>query len=127
MNTITIAGRLTKDAEVREAGGDTVTRFSVVHDVHKGKEKHPLFFDCSMWGKRGVALAQYLTKGSPVTVSGSLDTREHGGKTYLDVRVNDVALQGGKRDNASSGNYGTSGNGASAKHTAPVDDDQIPF
>jgi single-strand DNA-binding protein len=72
-------------------------------DDRSQKEKSTLFFDCSLWGKRGDALAQYLTKGSSVTVSGDLGTREYEGKTYLTVRVSDVTLQGGKSDGASSG------------------------
>lgn len=95
MKNITIAGRLTRDAVTRDAGSDRVTSFSVAVDNRQGKEKSTMFFDASLWGKRGEALAQYLTKGSSVSVSGDLGTREHEGKTYLTVRVNDVTLQGG--------------------------------
>lgn len=117
MKSITIAGRLTKDATTREAGSDKVTGFSVAVDDRSGKEKSTLFFDCSMWGKRGETLAQYLTKGSSVTVSGDLGTREYEGKTYLTVRVNDVTLQGGK----------ASGGETSAPAHHAIDDDSIPF
>jgi len=98
MKSITIAGRLTRDAVVRDAGSDKVTGFSVAVDDRSSKEKATLFFDCSLWGKRGESLAQYLTKGSSVTVSGDFGKREHEGKTYFTVRVNDVTLQGGKSD-----------------------------
>ena len=98
MKNITIAGRLTKDAVTREAGSDKVTGFAVAVDDRSGKEKATIFFDCSLWGKRGESLAQYLTKGSSVTVSGDFGTREYEGKTYFTVRVNDVTLQGGKAD-----------------------------
>jgi len=48
-------------------------------------------------------LAQYLTKGQAVTVTGSVSEREWTSKDgekrkSMDVRVNDVALQGGRRD-----------------------------
>jgi single-strand DNA-binding protein len=108
MKNLTIAGRLTKDATTREAGSDKVTGFSVAVDDRQGKEKSTLFFDCSMWGKRGETLAQYLVKGSQVTVSGDLGTREYEGKTYLTLRVADVSLQGGKAA-ASGGDDGASG------------------
>ena len=98
MKNITIAGRLTRDAVTREAGSDKVTGFAVAVDDRSGKEKATIFFDCSLWGKRGESLAQYLTKGSSVTVSGDFGTREYEGKTYFTVRVNDVTLQGGKSD-----------------------------
>jgi single-strand DNA-binding protein len=96
MKNLTIAGRLTKDAETRDVGSDRVTSFSVAVDDRQGKEKRTLFFDASLWGKRGDSLAPHLTKGSSVTVSGDLGTREHNGKTYLTIRVGDVTLQGGK-------------------------------
>jgi len=96
MKSITIAGRITRDAETRSAGSDTVTGFSVAVDDRQQKEKSTLFFGCSLWGKRGEALQQYLTKGTSVTVSGDLSKREHDGKTYLTIRVADVTLQGGK-------------------------------
>lgn len=97
MKAITIAGRLTRDAELRTTNsGERVAGFSVAVDDRSGREKSTLFFDCSLFGKRGEALAPHLTKGSSVTVSGDLGRREHDGKTYLTVRVNDVTLQGGK-------------------------------
>lgn len=95
MQIITIAGNIGKDAETRSlSSGDTVTGFSVA--AKNGKDKPPTWFDCSIWGKRGTALCQYLTKGSSVTVSGTLTQREHEGKTYLGVRVNEIALHGGR-------------------------------
>lgn len=122
MKNITIAGRLTKDAETRDAGTDRVTSFSVAVDDRQGKEKSTQFFDCSMWGKRGESLAQYLTKGSSVTVSGDFSTREHNGKTYLTVRVADVTLQGGKP--AASEGGSTSGTRTAAYD---FDDSDVPF
>lgn len=100
MKNLTIAGRLTKDAETRDAGGSRVTGFSVAVDNWDGKTKGTLFFDASMWGDRGEKLAQYLVKGTSVTVSGDLGTREHNGKTYLTIRVEQVTLQGGKSSEA---------------------------
>lgn len=96
MKTISIAGNLSKDAVVRTTqGGDKVTNWSVGVDDRNGQEKRTLWFDCSLWGKRGEALAQYLTKGSKVAVSGDFSTRDHDGKTYLSVRVSEVTLMGG--------------------------------
>lgn len=99
MKTITIAGNIGKDAETRTTqGGDTVTSFNVAVEERTGKEKTTIWFSCSLWGKRGDALVQYLTKGSKVAVSGDLSTREHEGKTYLQVRADQVTLMGGKPD-----------------------------
>ncbi len=137
MKNITIAGRLTRDAENRTAGSDNVTGFSVAVDDRQGKEKSTLFFDCNLWGKRGESLSQYLTKGSSVTVSGDLSTREHNGKTYLTVRVADVTLQGGKQQSGDDFRGGGSGSvagddrhgrGQDAGRRAAYDmSDDVPF
>lgn len=103
MKQITIAGNIGRDAVVRRTNaGDAVAGFPVAVEERNGQDKRTLWFDCSLWGKRSEALAQYLTKGSRVTVAGDLSTREHEGKTYLTVRVAEVTLQGGgeRRDDA---------------------------
>lgn len=97
MKAITIAGNIGKDAEVRSTqGGDKVTGWTVAVEDRTGKEKSTIWFDCTLWGKRGESLAQYLTKGSKVCVSGELSKREHDGKTYLTIRAEQVTLMGGK-------------------------------
>lgn len=96
MKAIVIAGRVGKDAVLRRTqSGDAVLGFSVAVDDGYGQNKRTLWFDCSVWGKRGEALEQHLRKGTAVAVSGDLSTREHEGKTYLTVRANEVTLQGG--------------------------------
>lgn len=99
MKSITIAGNIGKDAVTRSTQqGDKVTGWTVAVEDRKGNEKSTIWFDCTLWGKRGESLAQYLTKGSKVAVSGELSTREHEGKTYLTIRAEQVTLMGGKQD-----------------------------
>lgn len=109
MRSITIAGRLGRDAEPQQAGNSTVTSFSVAVDVREGQSKSTMWFDVGLWGKRGDALAPYLKKGTNVAVSGQLSTREHNGKTYLKVQADEVTLLGGQRSepqrNTSQGGY----------------------
>jgi single-strand DNA-binding protein len=99
MKAITIAGNITKDSEVKTGGVDQTgfVTFSVAVNDGYGQNKTTMFFDCTMWGKRGLAIADYLKKGTKVTVNGELSSREYNGKTYLGIRVNDLALQGGKQ------------------------------
>jgi single-strand DNA-binding protein len=99
MKSITIAGNIGKDAVTRTTGnGDKVTGFTVAVEDRQGKEKSTLWFDVAIWGARGEKLAEYLTKGGKVCVSGDLSMREHEGKTYLTVRADQVTLMGGKQD-----------------------------
>lgn len=102
MNVICISGNLGKDAEQRFLpSGEAVANFSVADNM--GKEKGAIFWNCTLFGKRAESLTQYLKKGTPVTVTGVAVQREwtdkEGNKRReLDVRVNDIALQGGKQE-----------------------------
>jgi single-strand DNA-binding protein len=102
MNSITIAGTLGKDAEVKYlANGDAICNFSVADS--QGREKPTMWWNCGLYGKRAESLSQYLVKGQAVTVTGSVSEREWTSKDgekrkSMDVRVNDVALQGGRKD-----------------------------
>lgn len=99
MKTITVAGSIGKDAVVRSTqSGEKVTGWPVAVEERVGQDKRTIWFDCTLWGKRGESLAPYLTKGGKVAVSGELSTREHDGKTYLTVRADQVTLLGGKQD-----------------------------
>jgi single-strand DNA-binding protein len=90
-------GRIGKDATTRHTqGGESVTGFSLAMDNGFGDKKQTLWFDASGWGKRYEAVAPYLLKGTQVFVSGELGEREHDGKTYKTLRLNDLQLVGGK-------------------------------
>lgn len=97
MINVTVAGRVTRDAETRAVGGSTVCKFAVVSNKKIKGEERATFVDCDLWGKRGDALVNHIHKGDQITVSGELETREYEGKTYLSIRVNDLELQGGSR------------------------------
>ena len=98
MKVITIAGTATKDGEVKDGGMDKagLGSFSLAVDDGYGANKSTMYFDCTFWGKRGIAVVPYVSKGSKVTVSGELTRREYNGKTYLGVTVNDLTLQSSK-------------------------------
>lgn len=104
MNSLTIAGQLGRDAEVRFLpNGDPIANFSVADS--QGKDKDTIWWNCQLFGKRAESLAQYLTKGQAVTITGSVSQRKYTDKNGVekistDVRVNDVALQGGRKESA---------------------------
>lgn len=138
MNNITIAGNITRDIEIRTVGADSVGSFSVADN--QGKDKPAIFWNCQIWGKRSGSLAPYLLKGQTVTVSGTISEREYTNRDgvkvkTMELRVNDVALQGGKREASSEGYQGGTGQRDTkpARKPAPdadpfaVDDSDIPF
>lgn len=104
MNKITATGRLAADSELRfTPKGDAILNFRVASDVGFGEKKTTNWFSCQVWGKRGEALHPHLTKGQQVTVFGTLVLREwttkDGAKQLSpDIRVDEIELQGGKRE-----------------------------
>ena len=104
MNNITVAGTLGRDAEIRAMpNGDPVASFSVADS--QGKDKITIWWNCQIFGKRAESLAPYLVKGGAVTVSGNVTEREWIDKDgqkrkSMDIRVSDIALQGGRKDAA---------------------------
>lgn len=120
MNSLTVAGNIARDAEQRFLpNGDAVTSFSIADN--QGKEKPAIFWNCTIYGKRGESLAQYLTKGQSVTVGGSITEKEWNDKDgnkrkSMDIRVADVALQGGKRESSGTEGY----QGGTGQRDAPV-------
>lgn len=98
MNSITIAGMLGRDAEVKYLqNGDAICSFSVADS--EGRDKPTTWWGCTLFGKRAEALSQFLKKGSQVTVVGRVSERTFTDKNgqerkVMDVRVNEIALQG---------------------------------
>jgi single-strand DNA-binding protein len=107
MNKISGTGRVVADAEVRfTPSGDAICNFRVASDVGYGDKKTTNWFNCQVWGKRGEAIAQHLTKGQQVTVFGTLQLREWTNKEGVkqlspDIRVDEIELQGGKQSSES--------------------------
>jgi len=99
-----ITGRLTGDAVVRTLSeGRKVVNFSVaVNDSYKAKNGERVtqteFFDCSYW--IGTGIAQYLTKGSIVELSGRVSARawvdgDGNAKAGLNFHTSKITLHGG--------------------------------
>ncbi len=109
MNNWNFTGNLGKDADSRfTPAGDAVVQFSVGVKSGYGDKATTTWARCALWGKRGEAVAQYLTKGQLVGISGEVTLREFTNKegnkqVSLEVRVNDLTLLGGKREGEQSG------------------------
>lgn len=134
MNSITIAGNITRDIEIRPVGSDIMGAFGVADN--QGKDKQPIYWNCQLWGKRASmdSLGQYLMKGQAVTVVGNVTEREFTDKDgnkrkTMDLRVQDVALQGGKRDEGQRSPAPQARPPAArpAQQDADFGDDMIPF
>jgi len=124
MNSITLAGVIGKDAELKSlSNGDMVCKFSVADS--QGKEKPTIWWNCSLFGKRAESLSQYILKGLKVTVIGSVSERswmDASGveKKSMEVRVGEIALQGSNPSQAPLQKLVT-------PKTAEISDDDIPW
>lgn len=131
MQKLILSGRVGKDPVLRHTqGGDAVLGFSLAVDNGKDKDgnrRDATWFDASIWGKRATALEQHIHKGDALTLIGRPTAREHEGKAYLGIRVDDLTFMGsGNREPGSRSNYDQGGTGGPAGGP-DIDPDQIPF
>lgn len=126
MITATISGRVGKDAEIRDAGGNSVCSFSVASSTKVKGEDKTIWTDVTLWGTRGEKLAPYIRKGNFVVVSGELSTREYNGKTYVQLRANDIDL-GPKQDGQSRSTETKREPAREPEPASEMSEDDLPF
>lgn len=80
INSVHIAGRLTRDPEISATkGGTSILSFSLASNARRKNsqtgqwEDKPNYVDCKVFGNRADSLARFLHKGMPVVVEGELD------------------------------------------------------
>lgn len=117
MNKVILAGNLGADAELKTFdNGNSVLNFRLAttekwKDRDGNKKEKTNWHSCQLNGKRGESLAQYLTKGTKVIVTGSVQYREYekeGVKRYAtDIRVDDLEFTGGgkRQEDGEGGGY----------------------
>lgn len=77
-NRVIIAGRLTRDPELKQVGANQVCRLGIASNRQfKNKqtgvlEQDVCFVDVDVWGVQAESSNQYLQKGSPVLIDGRL-------------------------------------------------------
>ena len=129
INKAIITGNLTRDAELRSTGGGlSVANFAVavnerVKNNSTGEwEDRANYIDCTMFGRRAEALAQYMTKGTKVTIEGKLrwsQWEKNGEKrSKVEVVVDEVELMARGEKRAAE---------PPAAHQGGVYDEDIPF
>lgn len=151
MNVLTISGNLGRDARLNSvqtgSGPMSVLNFAVgVRKRQKDQQGNAqtLWVECALWGKRADSLAQYMLKGTKVTVTGEadVDTYQDGqGVTHakMTLTVNDVDMHGsnsataaGAQASRPQGNSSPANANRAPQQPAanqpPMDfDDDIPF
>ena len=137
MNKVMLIGRLTRDPELNFAAnsGTAVAKFNLAV-TRQFKKEETDFINCIAFGKTGEIIAQYLTKGSPIAITGNIRTGSYDAKDGTKRYTTDVVIEsfdfiGGKDSNSDNKGYGSSNNsfgGANFEEDmTPVDDSDMPF
>ena len=97
INVFTASGRCGQDMEVRfTPNGKAIGQFNLPVETGFGDNKKTSWVTCKMFGERAEKLAQYITKGAAVTVTGAfqLDEWEKDGVKHSRpcILVNDIQL-----------------------------------
>lgn len=102
-NQVIIMGNLTRDPELRQTpSGQSVVSISLAlnrsYKVGDEWKEETSYVDVIAWGNQAEKVSESLSKGSPVLVSGRLQSRswEQDGqkKSKLEVVANDVTFLG---------------------------------
>lgn len=94
MNKVILIGRLTKDPELRYAAGSgtAICKFTVAINRQYKKDETD-FINCIAFNKLGEAIAQYVTKGMQLAVTGSIRTGSYDGQDGIKRYTTDVIVE----------------------------------
>jgi single-strand DNA-binding protein len=152
LNKVILAGRLTKDPELKTTGsGVEVVSFTVAVNRKYKKDdgtQEADFINCQAWRQKAVFLNKYFRKGDGVVLEGNIQTRKYqdrdgNNRTAIEVVVDELEFPQGKSGNKSDGDCSNSNASYSAPQPAqapqqlpdtgqnnqalPIDDDDLPF
>jgi single-strand DNA-binding protein len=148
--TITVVGNLTADPELRfTPSGAAVANFTVAstprifdRQSSEWKDGEALFLRCNIWREAAENVAESLTRGSRVIVTGrlkqrSFETREGEKRTVFEVEVEEIGpslkyatakVNKANRSGGGGGGFGGGGGGgggprpAASANSAPAED-----
>ncbi|HVS67046.1 MAG TPA: single-stranded DNA-binding protein [Mycobacteriales bacterium] len=138
--TVTVVGNLTNDPELRfTPSGAAVASFTVASTprildkaTNEWKDGDALFLRCSVWRQAAENVAESLTRGARVMVTGRLkqrsyETKEGEKRTVVELEVDEVGpslrYATAKVTKASRGGGGGGGASYGGGGGAPIDDD----
>ena len=123
MNKVALMGRLTRDPEVRYAGGDNalaIARYTLAVDrrFKRDGEDTADFISCVAFGKSAEFAEKYFHKGIKIAVSGRIQTGSYTNKDGVKVHTTDVIIEDQE--------FAESKSASSASNTAQNNDAAIP-
>ncbi|MGH3726215.1 MAG: single-stranded DNA-binding protein [Mycobacterium sp.] len=141
---ITVVGNLTADPELRfTPAGAAVANFTVAstprimdRQTNEWKDGDTLFMRCSIWREAAENVAESLTRGSRVIVTGRLkqrsyETREGEKRTVVELEVDEIGpslrsatakVNKASRGGGGGGGFGGGGGASAPRSNEPADD-----
>lgn len=100
INVVCISGNLTRDPEKRGGKDNPILSFGIACNERRKQGDVwvdvPNFFDCTVFGKRAIALSGILKKGMAVTIQGRLhySAWEKNGekRSKVDITIEEIVL-----------------------------------
>ncbi len=137
INHVVIVGRLTRDAEMKYTNtGTPICKVSIAVNRRRKVDEQwtdeASFFDVTIWGKMGEAIAQYLVKGKQVGIEGELRQskweQDGQSRSKVEIVANNVQLLGGRSGDRPGAPRGEN-DASNAAAGTPKDnfEDDIPF
>ena len=137
MNRVNLIGRLTKDPELRFTPGTgmAVSTFTIAIDrrANKDGKKEADFIPIVVWGKQGENVANYMSKGRLIGISGRIQTRNYEGKDGIrryvtEIVADEVQFLDYKKNSSNADATNDSSTSYDSGWSDPIDDDdEIPF
>lgn len=125
MNKVILMGRLTRDADVRQAGETKVARYTLAVDRRFKREGEQTadFIGCVCFGKSAEFIEKYCKQGTKLVVEGRIQTGSYTNKDGVKVYTTDVMVEA-QEFAESKGNSNTAE--STAKPTASDEFMEIP-
>lgn len=106
MNKVSLLGRMCADLELKEAGENKYSRFTIAVNrryTNEEGERDADFISCVAWNKTAENLVKFFKKGNQIALTGRIQTgsydREDGSKAYTtDVIVEEFDFVDKKGD-----------------------------
>lgn len=126
MNTVNLIGRLTADPELRHTNGGTPVcnlRLAVNRPRKDGQNQGAVFIDVVSFSRQAEAVAEHMTKGRQVAVTGRLEYRQWEGNDGSPHSKHEIIANQVEFLAKPAGN----GNGTSEPQPAYAGDGEEPF
>lgn len=136
MNKVVLMGRMTRDADVRQAGETSVARFTVAVDRQFRKDANngqPTadFIGCVAFGKTAEFVSKYFGKGMKIALDGRIQTGSYekdGQKVYTtDIIAEHVEFCESKNGGGSNTQAAPQQNEGFMNIPDGVEDEGLPF